>query len=175
MKLTQRGELSKLSKEQLLDYIGVMSKNWWTLQNNWMANTEKKYGSDVALEFDCLVCAKYGTVELHRFKKLFNLGDDMEALKKWLIFSFLMNGEDFEIEFVEDTPKRLYWRCTRCPIQLRRRKEGLPELPCKAVWVSDADTFGKAANPKIKSVHYYAPPDPHTEDNWCGCIWEMED
>ena len=48
----KRAELMKMSKEEIIDYMEVCNKNFWSLQNNWMANVTMKYGSEVAAEFD---------------------------------------------------------------------------------------------------------------------------
>ena len=34
----RRAELMKMTKEEIMDYIDVLSRNFWTVQNNWMAN-----------------------------------------------------------------------------------------------------------------------------------------
>ena len=36
--------VSELPKEKVLDYVEMLCKNFWTLQDNWMVNVEKKYG-----------------------------------------------------------------------------------------------------------------------------------
>jgi len=65
----KRAELAKMSKEEIIDYIEVCNKNFWSLQNNWMANVTMKYGSEVAAEFDEMLWAKWSGVEAHRLKK----------------------------------------------------------------------------------------------------------
>lgn len=173
MKIDPKGELMKLTKEQLIDYIGVLKKNFWTCQNNWMANVNKRYGTKAAAELDALLFGRLMLVEVHRFKKLFNLGDDLSALTKCMIFS-ISSEEGLESEWVELTAKRVSWQCTRCPMQLRRRSDGVDELPCKEPLISTATNLAAAVNPRIKVTHVFAPPDPHTDDLWCGATYELD-
>ena len=174
MKVDRRAELAKLTKEQLLDYIDISSKNLWTLQNNYMWNLGKRFGDEVAVEFDDLCFGRMMQVEARRLQKFLNLGNDLLALAKCWTIS-LAQELGLESEWVELTPKRIYWRCTRCPMQLRRLKDGASLLPCKEVCEMSYPKLGRAINPKIKMTKLYAPPDPHTEDDWCGVVWEMED
>ena len=57
MKISYKGELQKLTKAKIIDYCDVMASNWWNLQNNWMLNISKDYGSETAAKYDALVLA----------------------------------------------------------------------------------------------------------------------
>lgn len=168
----RRTELMKLSKEQLIDYIDVLSRNFWTVQNNWMANVNKRYGSEVAAEFDELLWSKWPAVEAYRFKKLFNLGESLADVAKVLELS-LAAEEGPEAEYVECNDHRLIFRITSCPMQLQRRKEGWDELHCKPAFGAMWKAVAKVINPEIKIVKVYAPRDPHPDDDWCGAILEL--
>ncbi|MBI4270344.1 MAG: hypothetical protein HY615_08425 [Candidatus Rokubacteria bacterium] len=41
--------LSALTREQLLEFIDMQQKNWWNLQNNWMAYMNAEYGMEAAV------------------------------------------------------------------------------------------------------------------------------
>ena len=139
-----------------------------------MMNVNQKYGTQVAADFDFLLWGKLMPVEVHRFKKLFNLRDDLLALTECWVFSIAME-EGLECEWVELSDKRVSWQVTKCPIQLRRRQEGLDELPCKQGLANVFENLAAAVNPKIKVAHCFAPPDPHPDNLWCGVTWEMKD
>ncbi len=47
-----RREFKKLPKDRLIDFVHMTSKNFWSLQNNWVFHIEKRFGHDVAVELD---------------------------------------------------------------------------------------------------------------------------
>lgn len=164
-----RDSLAQLSKEDLLDFIELTVKNFWTLQNNWVINVEKKYGEDAAMELDGMVMGKYQQVENHRLQKFFNLGDDMAALVK--VIDNSMGAANLEQEFAEVTEKRAVLRVTKCTMQLQRRKSGLPEIACQKAHQAQEGFGVKVINPKMEIRCLSCPPDPHPEDLWCE--WEF--
>ena len=131
----KRAELMKMTKDEIIDYIEVCNKNFWSLQNNWMANVTMKYGSEIAAEMDEKLWAKWSAVEAHRFKKWWNLGNTLADVRKVLTFS-LAAEEGLEGGYSEITDKKVLWKVTRCPMQLARREAGWPELNCKPAFVS---------------------------------------
>jgi hypothetical protein len=168
----RRAELMKMSKEEIIDYIDVLSRNFWTAQNNWMANVTVKYGSEVAAELDELLWSKFSAVEAHRFKKLWNLGNTLSDVARVLIFS-LAAEEGPEGGYSELTDKRAVFRITKCPMQLARREAGWPELNCKPAFTAMWKAIVDVINPEIRIVRVYAPLDPHTDDDWCGAVLEL--
>ena len=172
MTLSRRDELMKLSKERLVDFIEMASSNFWTLQNNWMINVEGKFGRDVAVELDGMCYGRAAEVQIFRIKKFLNLGDDMPSLARAILLSLFSFYVD--IEFPEITQTKVVRRVRVCPMQLERRRKGLPELPCKPALVSAYTKVAAAVNPKIKITHVLCPPDPHPEDLWCDVVFELK-
>ena len=72
--------LSKLSKEQLLDFVDTLQKNWWNLQNNWMAYVNREYGEEAAVKADSHCFGASAKVQVHRFKGMFGLKDDLPSM-----------------------------------------------------------------------------------------------
>lgn len=161
-----------LSKEKLVDYIEMVHKNFWTLQGYYVLELEKRYGEDVAMEFDDVAFGRAAQVQVYRLKKFFNLGDDMSALMK--IFDFSEFCSNIEYEFHEVTEKRLVWRVTKCPMQMDRLKAGMPEIACKLSAIPINEKIAKAINPKMRSTCIMCPPDPHPKDRWCEFAFEIE-
>ena len=77
-------------------------------------------------------------------------------------------------DVAERTDKKVHMMVRQCPLQLRRRRDGEPELPCKPALFNTALRRVAAINPKIKVTHVMAPPDPHPEDLWCETIYEIK-
>lgn len=168
----RRAELMKLSKEKLIDYIDVLSRNFWTVQNNWMANVTLRYGSEVAAEFDEMLWSKWPAVEAYRFRELFDLGSGLEDVAKVVTLS-LGAEEGPEAEYVEFSEGRIAFRVTKCPMQLKRREEGWDELNCKPAFTAMWKAIAGVINPEIRVVKVYAPHDPHPDDDWCGAVLEL--
>ena len=169
---TQRELLSKLPKEKLLDYVEMLHKNFWTLQNTWMLHVNKKYGQEAAEEFDSLVMGHTCEVEIYRAKKFLDLGNDFTALKTAYDYSNLGMDMDYEWEIGDD---KAVMRVTRCGMQLGRRKSDLPELPCKEIGFKVWPPITGVIDPKIKTSCVICPPDPHPEDLWCEWEFRFED
>ena len=172
IKPDRRAELMKMSKEEIIDYIDVLGKNFWSLQNNWMANVTMKYGSEVAAEFDEMLWAKWSAVEAHRFKKLWNLGNTLNDVVKVITFS-LSAEEGPEGGIAELSEKKLAFKITHCPMQIARKEAGWPELNCKPAFSAMWKAIISVINPEINLAKIYAPHDPHTEDDWCGAVLEL--
>ena len=167
-----REQYLELSKERLVDYIQMIHKNFWTLQGNYILELEKRYGEAVAMEFDDIAFSRAAEVQVYRLKKFFNLGEDMPALMK--VFDFSEFCSNIEYEFHEVTDKRLIWRVTKCPMQMARLKDDLPEIACKLSAIPINERIAKAINPKMKSTCIICPPDPHPSDRWCEFEFKIE-
>ena len=173
IKPDRRAELMKMTKEQIIDYIEVCNKNFWSLQNNWMANVTMKYGSEVAAEMDEKLWAKWSAVEAHRLKQLPNPGNPSPDVRQVFTKSRPAAG-GLEGRYSEITDKKVVWKVTRCPMQLARREAGWPELNCKPVFVAIWKAIIGVINADIKLAEVYAPPDPHKDDDWCGATLQLE-
>jgi hypothetical protein len=164
--------MKDMPQEKWIEFAEMANKNFWTLQNNWMANTEKKYGQNAALEFDCLCYGRAIEVAAYRLKKFFDFTgeDDMSILAK--IYQLTPAGSYVDIEFPEITNKRLVRRVKRCPMQLRRLEQGQAEILCKPALIEACTRIAKVVNPEIKITYVLCPPDPHPEDLWCEVVFE---
>jgi hypothetical protein len=140
----QQTILSTLSREQLLDYIDMQQRNWWNLQNNWMAYMNREYGVDAAVRGDSHCFPANARVQVFRLKRLLGLGDDLNALWTTMVLTVWANGE-YEIRRVGDRVLRI--RVTACHQQEKRLEEGVGELPCKPAGVLIAEAAARAVHP----------------------------
>ena len=168
----RRAELKKLTRDELLDYIDVLSRNFWTVQNNWMANVTTRYGSEDAAILDEMLWAKWPGVEAYRFKKLFQLGSGLSDVLKVMTLS-LAAEEGPTSEYLQEDEKRLTFRVTHCPMQLKRIEQGWEELNCKPAFAAMWKAVVNVINPEIRITQVYAPLDPHTKSDWCGVVLEL--
>src|SRR3990170_2786631 len=118
--------LSKLSREQLLEFIDMQQKNWWNLQNNWMAYMSTEYGMEAAVKGDCHCFPANARVQVLRLQKLLGLRDDLDSLMQAMVLSTIWANGEYEIWKVDDRTFRI--RVTDCHQQVRRVAEGMGEL-----------------------------------------------
>jgi len=162
--------LSKLSKNELLDFIDLLQKNWWTLQNNYILYINNKYGEDAAVEADGHVFSASAKAQMHRLRKMFGLKDDVQSLMDAMILSTIWANGDYDVSRVDEHKFRL--KVTKCHQQLRRLEEGLGELPCKAAGLAICDVASAVINTAFKTECLVCPPDEHSDDVWCE--WEFQ-
>ena len=82
---TQR--LSKLSKDELLDFIDVAQKNFWNLQNNYIMYINNEYGEEAAVKADGHCFPANAKVQMYRLRKMFGLKDDVQSLMNAMVLS----------------------------------------------------------------------------------------
>jgi len=161
--------LSRLSREQLLEFIDMQQKNWWNLQNNWMAYMDREYGMDAAVKGDSHCFSANARVQVHRLRKLLGFRDDLDGLMQAMVLSTIWANGEYEIRKVDATTFRL--RVTACHQQIRRLEEGLGELACKPAGIAISETAARALNPACTVRCLVCPPDQHPADVWCE--WEF--
>ena len=166
-----KGEVTKLSKEELIRYVDFQAYNWWNIQGNWMQQMSERYGTETATEFDSLVWDRNAKVQAWKLKELFDLKGDMKGFVKAISLSTVFSNVEFEFPELEENRVRLL--VTKCTMQLNRRKADLPELPCKEPGILAVEGFASAYNPKIKTSCLLCPPDEHSENEWCHWLFEL--
>ena len=165
----QSEKLRHMSKEQLLAYIDMLQKNWWNLQNNYILYLNNKYGDEAAIEADAHCFSANARVQAYRLKKLFDLKDDLQALKDVMVLSTIWANADYEITEIDDQKFNL--KVTTCHQQVRRLEDGLGEIPCKPAGIAICEAAAGAINPRASVKCLVCPPDEHPEDVWCE--WEF--
>jgi len=164
-------ELLKLSKEELINYIEDISKNWLAIDGTWFQAVEKKYGIDVAMKCDIESWNVFTIVEAKRIMQRFKipLGGGIPALIKALKYRVYANINKQEI--VEISKNRCIFRMNDCRVQSARKSKGLPDFPCKKVGIPEYSLFAKTIDPRIGTKCICCPPDSHPDDYYCA--WEF--
>ena len=165
----QAEKLSRLSKKQLLEFIDMLQKNWWNLQNNWMLYINNQYGEEAAAAGDAHVFSANARVQTFRLKKMFGLQDDLQALMDIMVLSTIWANGEYEINRIDDQKFNL--KVTNCYQQVRRLEDGLEELPCKKAGLAICETAVEVINPQATVKCLVCPPDEHPKDVWCE--WEV--
>ncbi|MEJ2248811.1 MAG: DUF6125 family protein [Candidatus Lokiarchaeota archaeon] len=169
--MVQNKDLEKLSKEELINYIEDLSKNWLAIDGTWFQAVEKDYGIEKAIELDTTQWKRFTVIEAKRIMKRFNIPENggIKSLVKALKFRIYANINEQEI--IEISENRCIFRMNNCRVQYARKRKGLPDFPCKRVGVVEYGLFAKTIDPRIKTNCICCPPDKHPEEYYCS--WEF--
>ena len=98
----QMERLSRLSKDELLDFIDMFQKNWWNLQNNYIMYLDNEYGQEAAMKADGHCFSANAKVQMYRLTKMFGLKNDLNSLKDAMILSTIWANCDYDILDIDE-------------------------------------------------------------------------
>lgn len=164
-------ELKDFTKEEIIDLLADASKNWLAHDGLWFQAVEEKYGIDEAMELDRKTWEKFTVIEAKRIMKRLRIepGGGIPALIQALNFRLYAHINVQEIK--EESDNHCVFRMNKCRVQEARKRQGLPDFPCKSVGVVEYRGFAKTIDPRITTTCLVCPPDPHPPDVWCA--WEF--
>jgi len=172
---TNRGykmkEVKDLSKQELLSFLEDASKNWLTHDGLWFRAVEDRFGQEAAIELDRKAWEQFTVTEAKRIMKRLNIepGGGIAALAQALKFRLYAHINVQEIKELSHT--RCVFRMNTCRVQEARKRQFLPDFPCKPVGIVEYSGFARTIDPRIKTTCLACPPDPHPPDVWCE--WEF--
>ncbi|MFX1371802.1 MAG: DUF6125 family protein [Promethearchaeota archaeon] len=166
-----RRDLQSLSKEELLDYIEDLSKNWLAIDGTWFQVVEREYGLEKAIELDVKQWERFTVIEAKRIMDRFKIPKNggIPALIKALKYRVYANINKQEI--IEITDNRCVFRMNNCRVQSSRKRRGLPDFPCKPVGIIEYGLFASTIDTRIKTKCIACPPGSHPENYFCA--WEF--
>ncbi len=164
-----RRELTKLSKETLIELIEMYSRNWLTVDGLWFSGVEEKYGLEAALALDVRMWRLDSKIEAKRIKRLLDLkeGGLAEIMKTINLMSW---APSFGYEYQISGPQAV-WTCRRCLPQEQRVEAGKGEFPCRPTFEACFTNVARVIDPRVEVACLFCPPDPHPADAWCQ--WEF--
>ena len=167
-------EVKDLSKEELIGLLEDGSKNWLAHDGLWFRAVEDKFGIESAMELDRKAWEKFTVIEAKRIMDRLGIepGGGIAALDQALKFRLYAHINVQEIKEISDT--HCVFRMNRCRVQEARKRQGLPDFPCKSVGIIEYSGFAKTIDPRIKTTCLVCPPDPHPPDVWCAWEFRLE-
>jgi len=164
-------DLESLTKEDLLNYIEDLSKNWLAIDGTWFQAVENEYGLEKAIELDVKQWERFTVIEAKRIMDRFKIPENggIPALIKALKYRVYANINIQEVFGVSDN--KCVFRMIDCRVQSARKRRGLPDFPCKQVGIVEYSLFAKTIDPRIETKCIACPPDPHPDEFWCS--WEF--
>jgi len=160
-----------MGREELLRALEMFAKNWLAHDGCWFLAAEERFGIDTAIELDALSWARFAAVEARRIMAAFDIpeGGGLPALEKALGLRLYAVVNAQRVEWSDDR-LRLRFFMDRCRVQEARRRQGLPDFPCKEVGTIEFETFARTVDPRIQTTCLHCPPDT-AEGKYCG--WEF--
>ena len=170
-----RKDLQDLSREELLDYIEDISKNWLAIDGTWFQAVERQYGMEAAIECDKDSWRVFTVVEANRIMNRFDIPENggIPALVKALKYRVYANINVQEIVNVSDTC--CIFRMNDCRVQAARKRKNLPDFPCKPVGLVEYGRFAETVDPRIKTKCICCPPDAHPDEYYCAWKFTLEE
>jgi hypothetical protein len=164
-------DVKDLPKQDILGLLEDASKNWLAHDGLWFRSVEERFGIEAAMELDRKAWEKFTVIEAKRIMKRMAIkpGGGIPALVKAL--KFRLYAHINVQETLEVTDARCVFRMNRCRVQEARKRQGLPDFPCKSVGMVEYSGFAKTIDPRIKTTCLACPPDRHPPDVWCA--WEF--
>jgi hypothetical protein len=168
--MTNAEILNALSKEDLIDLLGLYSKNWLAHDGVWFQSVELKFGMDEAMFHDTQAWERFTVIEAGRIKEFLKLPKHagLEGLAKALQLRFYGNINDYELIYKDD---KLIFRNVDCRVQTARKRKGMPFHPCKPVGIVEYSGFAKTIDERITCRCLSCYPDI-TDESTC-CAWEF--
>ncbi len=167
-------EAKDLKKKEILELLKDASKNWLAHDGLWFRAVEDKYGIDAAMELDRKAWGKFTVIEAKRIMKRLGIkpGGGIPALAQALKFRLYAHINVQEIK--EESDIHCVFRMNRCRVQEARKRQGLPDFPCKSIGIVEYSGFAKTIDPRIKTKCLVCPPDSHPSDVWCSWEFRLE-
>lgn len=160
---------SQVPAEKLLE---LCSRSLYTVDGLWFTAVEQKYGLDVALELDVEVWRRLGQIQARRVGKALAIKKDNPIPALISVLQADPALFVYKPQVVELTDSKAVLRCTDCPPQKARIRDGRGEFPCKAVGIALFTASAEAIDPRIKLSCLTCPPDAHPPEYWCQ--WQFE-
>ena len=163
-------QLDLLTKEELIQLIGIYSKNWLAMDGVWFQSVEKKFGMDEAIYHDMEAWRRFTVIEAKRIKEFLKLPENpgLGGLKKALLYRFYSNINKSEIIMENGS---LIFRMIDCRVQTARERKKLGYHPCKPVGEIEYSGFAKTIDNRINCECISCHPD--VNDETCSCSWRF--
>ena len=163
-----RNDLADFSRDELLDYIEMLSKNWLAHDGCWFQGIEAELGIETAMKYDRIGWKRFTQIEAKQIKKFLKLEEHpgIPGLIKALKFRLYANINVQEIVDITDTS--CIFRMNKCRVQTARTRKSLEDFPCKSVGIVEYSYFASTIDDRIETECICCPPDIHPEEYYCA-------
>jgi len=164
-------DLSKMSKNELLEYTHFLLRQYRLVDALWFLFVEDRFGLDAAADLNEKIWERMAAIAAKDIKNRFNIvGNDLPSIIEALSYFPWAIITGYKI--AEKTKERVILYVPSCPPQEARLRHGKEEFPCKSMHLALFTNFAKIFNEKVIVECCYAPPNLHPKDVWCR--WEFK-
>ena len=162
--------LVNMDKENLIDLIKAMSFNWLAGDGVWFRTVEDNYDMYTGKRCNDTCWTRYSPLEAAMLKSFLQLPrqSGLDGLEKALNLRLYAQINEQTIERSED---ELVLRMVKCLVQGTRKRQGLPDYPCKSAGIVEFPAFARMIDSRIKTECLSCPPDEHPKE-WV-CAWRF--
>ena len=162
--------LSRYSKDELIQLIEIYSKNWLAMDGVWFQSIEEKSGMDEAMYHDAKAWERFTVIEAMRIKEFLHLPEQagIDGLAQALRLRFYANINEDRIDIDGNT---LTYTSVHCRVQRARERKGMPFHPCKSVGLIEYSGFAATIDDRFSCECVSCYPD--ITDESCCCKWKF--
>lgn len=162
--------IEDLSREQLVAYVQLCSKNLFAIDGTWFQSIETELGMNEAIHHDERAWERYTASEARRIKAFLGLEDGcgLEGLAQALPLKLTSLCNETELLWEDGD---LVFRVVSCRVQAARGRKGMEFHPCKSVGLVEYGGFARSLDPRIECICDSCYP--NVEDSSCACSWRF--
>lgn len=163
--------LLDMSRENLLNLMDEVGKNWLAGDGTWFQAVESQYGIWDAKRCNDSCWTRFSPFEAWSIKEFLNLPKEagIEGLKKALQFRLYARINIQSI--IDEGVNSIVFQMNDCRVQTARKRRGLEDYPCKSAGLVEYRSFAETIDGRIKTTCVGCPPDHHP-DEWF-CAWRF--
>jgi len=152
--------------------VEVCSRSLNTIDGLWFLAIEQKYGFDAALELDIEVWRKFSSIHARRIVSNFTIKEDTPIRTLIKLLQVDPVTAILKPEVVMLTDNEAVFRCTDCPTQTARIRDGKGVFPGQPVCLAMYTAYAEVIDPRIEIRCLAYPSDDHPRDYWCE--WQFK-
>ncbi|MFO7996001.1 MAG: DUF6125 family protein, partial [Dehalococcoidia bacterium] len=162
--------LLNMEKEKLIRLTKAMSTVWMLSDGVWFRTVENNHDIFTSKRCNDTCWTRYSPVEAAMAKSFLQLPEQsgLDGLEQALRFQFSAHINERTVERSGDG---LVLRTVKCLVQESRRRNRLPDYPCKSAGMAEFKAFAGTIDSRIGVECISCPPDEHPE-TWL-CAWRF--
>lgn len=167
-------DFSQVPQDKLVE-IGARSFN--TVDALWFLEVEERYGFDVAYEIDVRVWQRFSPIHARRLLEHLNIRESTPVRTVARLIQADPLSSLQKPEFVSLTDSEARFRCTDCPTQTARIRDGKELFPGEPVCRVMYQGYASAVDPRVKVTCLTCPPRTLTRGGYPSeywCQWQVE-
>ena len=160
--------LSNMNKEQLINTVDELSKNWLALDGVWFQAVETDHGMNDAKRCNDSTWGRFSPFEAWSIKELIGLDEQpgLAGLEKALNFRIYGRLNKQSVHW--ESENSFVFQMNECRVQVARVRQGLEDYPCKSAGLVEYSRFAEAIDSRIKTECVGCPPDEHPSEWFCA-------